>query len=72
VDGVSFRAGKGETVGIVGESGCGKTVTSLSIMGLVPAGRADRGGELHPAPGARAHVGLSNGSCAGSAGTRSR
>ncbi len=36
VDGVSFHVGEGETVGIVGESGCGKTVTSLSIMGLVP------------------------------------
>jgi len=36
VDGVSFHVGQGETVGIVGESGCGKTVTSLSIMGLVP------------------------------------
>jgi len=37
VDGVSFTAEKGETVGIVGESGCGKTVTALSILGLVPS-----------------------------------
>ncbi len=36
VDDVSFRVGKGETVGLVGESGCGKSVTSLSIMRLVP------------------------------------
>ena len=36
VDGVSFEVEEGETVGVVGESGCGKTVTSLSIMGLVP------------------------------------
>jgi oligopeptide transport system ATP-binding protein len=36
VDGVSFTVGRGEAVGIVGESGCGKSVTSLSIMRLVP------------------------------------
>lgn len=36
VDGVSFEIYKGETLGLVGESGCGKSVTSLSIMGLVP------------------------------------
>jgi oligopeptide/dipeptide ABC transporter ATP-binding protein len=37
VDGISFRVDKGRTVGLVGESGCGKSVTSLSIMGLVPS-----------------------------------
>ncbi len=36
VDDISFRVGEGETLGIVGESGCGKSVTSLSIMRLVP------------------------------------
>jgi len=36
VDGVNFHVSKGETLGIVGESGCGKSVTSLSIMQLVP------------------------------------
>jgi oligopeptide/dipeptide ABC transporter ATP-binding protein len=36
VDDVSFSLDRGRTLGIVGESGCGKSVTSLSIMGLVP------------------------------------
>ena len=35
VDGVSFHIGPGETLGIVGESGCGKSVTALSIMRLL-------------------------------------
>jgi len=36
VDGISFSVDRGRTVGLVGESGCGKSVTSLSVMGLVP------------------------------------
>jgi oligopeptide transport system ATP-binding protein len=36
VNGVSFQVGEGETLGIVGESGCGKSVTMLSIMRLIP------------------------------------
>ena len=36
VDEVSFSLEKGKTLGVVGESGCGKSVTALSIMGLVP------------------------------------
>lgn len=35
VDGVSFAVGKGETLGVVGESGCGKSITSMSIMQLI-------------------------------------
>ena len=36
VDGVSFHVGRGETLGIVGESGCGKSVTAMSILRLIP------------------------------------
>jgi len=36
VDGVSYSIRRGETLGVVGESGCGKSVTALSVMGLIP------------------------------------
>lgn len=42
VDGVSFDIGRGETVGLVGESGCGKSTTGLALTGLVSA----TGGEV--------------------------
>ena len=35
VDGISFQIHRGETLGLVGESGCGKTVSSLSILKLL-------------------------------------
>ena len=43
VDGIDFSVDRGKTVGLVGESGCGKSVTSLSVMGLVasPPGQVE-------------------------------
>src|ERR671931_490967 len=46
VDGVSFTVGKGQTLGIVGESGCGKSVTCLTIMGLNPKTTTISSGEV--------------------------
>ncbi|WP_267714991.1 dipeptide/oligopeptide/nickel ABC transporter permease/ATP-binding protein [Streptomyces sp. CoH17] len=45
VDGISFTVREGETLGLVGESGCGKSVTSLAVMGLL-ARNAEAGGEI--------------------------
>jgi peptide/nickel transport system ATP-binding protein len=46
VDGVSLHVEPGETLGIVGESGCGKTMTALSIMNLLPTGGKIVGGSV--------------------------
>ncbi|MFV8184415.1 dipeptide/oligopeptide/nickel ABC transporter permease/ATP-binding protein [Streptomyces sp. AF1B] len=43
VDGISFEVGGGEVLGLVGESGCGKSLTALSVMGLEPKGARVRG-----------------------------
>jgi peptide/nickel transport system ATP-binding protein len=46
VDGVSWHLDAGQTLGIVGESGCGKSVTALSILRLVPTPPARHGGRI--------------------------
>jgi oligopeptide/dipeptide ABC transporter ATP-binding protein len=55
VDGVSFTIEKEKTLGVVGESGCGKSVTALSIMGLIPSppGRIEGGKILYQKNGER-------------------
>ena len=46
VDGVSLGVARGKTLGIVGESGCGKSMLSLSVMGLVPPPGQNAGGRV--------------------------
>ena len=48
VDGINLKLSKGETLGLVGESGCGKSVTALSIMRLIPSPPGKiLGGKIH-------------------------
>src|SRR5215472_15207820 len=51
VDGVSFSVGEAEVLGIVGESGCGKTVTCRTIMGLMPRKTTHTSGQVTFHPG---------------------
>lgn len=70
VDEVSFSIREGETVCIVGESGCGKSVTAMSIMGLVeePGGKVAGGALIS---GEKIYSGWTKIRCAASAATRS-
>ncbi len=47
VDGVSFTLGEGETMGLVGESGCGKTTTAFAVTNLLPTNGRIVGGEIY-------------------------
>jgi len=47
VDGIDLALQRGRTLGLVGESGCGKSVTSLAVMGLLPSENATVSGEIH-------------------------
>ncbi|MBB6173015.1 peptide/nickel transport system ATP-binding protein [Nocardiopsis mwathae] len=57
VDRVSFTLDEGEVVGLVGESGCGKSVTSLALMGLLPRHGVRVGGRALFRAGGAAHAG---------------
>lgn len=46
VDGISFRVKEGETLGLVGESGCGKTTTGMAIMNMIPKPGKIAGGKI--------------------------
>jgi len=72
VNGVSFTVGEGRVLGIVGESGCGKSVTALSIMRLIdPPGRVTSGEVLfHDDAGQRDLLSLTQGELEGVLGDR--
>lgn len=70
VDGVSFGVDAGHTLGIVGESGCGKSVTASAILRLVPS-RPDAFSAERSGSRAGTFWGSRGTSCEGSAATRS-
>lgn len=57
LDGVSFSLAAGETLGVVGESGCGKSMTALAVMGLIPERGQIAGGSIKLNGEDLAHVG---------------
>ena len=64
VDGIDLTVHRGSIVGLVGESGCGKSVTALSVLGLVPAG-----GQVRSASRAGTYAGCRKKNAASSGGT---
>ena len=70
VDGVSFTIDGGQTLGVVGESGCGKSVTAMSILQLIPSLQA-RLSAGRFASRARTWLRWTPRGCSGSVGTRS-
>ena len=46
VDGISYEVRRGEILGVVGESGCGKSITNLAVMGLLNDQLSVTGGEI--------------------------
>jgi ABC-type dipeptide/oligopeptide/nickel transport system ATPase component len=72
VDGVSLSIEPGRTLGLVGESGCGKSVTAMSVLrlvaapGVIESGRILLAARAGSAPGGPTSCGSRSGSCAGS------
>ncbi|MCB5912224.1 ABC transporter ATP-binding protein, partial [Streptomyces pinistramenti] len=64
LDGVDLDLAPGEALGIVGESGCGKTMTALSVLGLLPGGGHVTGGRILFDPGTDRTPGASGGRAA--------
>ena len=71
VDGVSFDLRRGETLGIVGESGCGKSVTAMTMLQLIPSPPSVIAGGPSGTTARTCCASTSSG-CARSAATRSR
>ena len=72
VDGVDLAIDRGETLGVVGESGCGKTVTAMTVLKLIqmPPGKIVAG--QHPVAGPRPRAARPRTRCARSAARKSR